>query len=82
METAELIELIQSIVADRGVPRRIKDVLEDSMTALNGCAECGEKIPQLISILDDASSNPNLSMNARTQIWNIVSVLEGEVSRR
>ena len=81
METTEIKTLIQNIIADRGVPRRIKDSLEESLGMLGTGKEPQENIAQLITVLDDASSNPNLSMNARTHIWNIVSALEQENSR-
>lgn len=82
MKKNELVELIEGIISDVGVPRRIKTSLEESLLLLNGSALQQEKIAHLISILDDASSNPNLSMNARTYIWNIVSALETEMIRK
>lgn len=82
MEKNELVGLIEGIIHDHGVPRKIKDTLEESLGMLNGTALQQEKIAHLISVLDDASSNPNLSMGARTHIWNIVSALELEMSVR
>lgn len=82
MERNELIDLIAGIIADRGVPRKIKDTLEESLHLLNGTNSQEEKIAHVIYVLDDASSNPNLSMNARTHIWNIVSALEREMIKK
>jgi uncharacterized protein (UPF0147 family) len=76
VENVELIELLQGIIEDRGVPRNIKSSLEESICILNGECSKEEKIAHIVSILDDASSNPNLSMHTRTNIWNIVSFLE------
>lgn len=36
-----------------------------------------EKISQAISILDESANDPNLATYTRTQIWGIVSLLEG-----
>lgn len=73
----EITNLLEKILEDRGVPRNIKNSINESVTILNGTASNEEKIASTISILDDASNDPNLSMHTRTHIWNIVSVLEG-----
>ena len=76
METKDIEQLVQGIIADNGVSRRIKEELEKNLETLsNGTAEY-DPVSEIISILDDASSHPHLSMGARTQIWNIVSALE------
>ena len=76
MESQEITSLLQDIMEDRGVPRNIKASLEESVDILNGKDSEEEKIASIISILDDASGDPNLSFHARTKIWNMVSVLE------
>ena len=81
MDREEIIQLIQTILSDHGVPRRIKLTLEESLAVLNGSYSHTEKISHIIAALDDASSNPNLSIDARANIWNIVSALEGEVAK-
>jgi uncharacterized protein len=68
--------LLQDIMDDRGVPRNIKSSLEESISILNGSDSEEEKVASIISVLDDASADPNLSFHARTKIWNMVSVLE------
>ena len=74
---SEIMNLLEEIVEDRGVPRNIKTSINESLTILNGKASNEEKIAAIVSILDDASNDPNLSMHTRTHIWNIVTVLEG-----
>jgi uncharacterized protein (UPF0147 family) len=73
----EIVNLLGEIIEDRGVPRNIKNSISESLCILNGTSSNEEKIASVISILDDASNDPNLSMHTRTHIWNIVSVLEG-----
>ena len=73
---SQISTLLQDIMEDRGVPRNIKTSLEESVSILNGEDSQEEKIASIISILDDASGDPNLSFHARTKIWNMVSVLE------
>jgi uncharacterized protein (UPF0147 family) len=75
-ESIEINDLIKEILENRGVPRNIKLSLEDSINTINNLESEDEKISCIISVLDDASNDPNLSSFARTQIWNMVSVLE------
>jgi uncharacterized protein (UPF0147 family) len=77
MAKNEITVLLEEILEDRGVPRNIKSSITESLTIINGKTSNEEKIASVISILDEASNDPNLSMPTRTHIWNIVSVLEG-----
>lgn len=73
----DIIRSLSQIVEDRTVPRNIR----------NGCEECIEtlkdesedlsiRINACISTLDELSNDPNIPSYTRTQIWNIVSMLE------
>ena len=76
MDVNALTNMLQMILDDRGVPRNIKESLQDSMQLLERDCSENEKFSQIISILDDAANDPNMSMAARTLIWNAVSVIE------
>ena len=76
MAEFEINTMLQDIMDDRGVPRNIKASLEESISILNGSDSEEEKVASVISVLDDASADPNLSFHARTKIWNMVSMLE------
>jgi uncharacterized protein (UPF0147 family) len=68
--------LIRDIMDDRGVPRNIKASLEESISILSGSGSEEEKVASIVSILDDASGDPNISFHTRTKIWKMVSYLE------
>jgi uncharacterized protein (UPF0147 family) len=76
MEKDEIVTLLEEIMNDRGVPRNIKGSLEESICILKGCGPEEEKLAHVTSILDDASTDPNVSAHTRTRIWNVVSILE------
>ena len=76
MDKRMITELLQEILEDRGVPRNIKESLEQSMGLLNCDASDNEKLSQILSVLDEAANDPNMTMAARTLIWNTVSALE------
>jgi len=76
MESKDIVAILEEIMNDRGVPRNIKVFIEDSITILNGTRPEEEKLAHVTSILDDASTDPNVSSHTRTRIWNVVSMLE------
>ena len=69
--------MLQEIMNDRGVPRNIKESLGESMGLLERKIPDNEKLSQILSVLDEAANDPNMSMAARTLIWNTVSAIEG-----
>jgi len=76
------IELLEEVMKDRGVPRNVKSTIEESINSIKSENESeGVKISTIISMLDDASNDPNLSLYARTKIWDVVSKLE-ELSKQ
>lgn len=72
----EIATMLQNIINERGVPKNIKNSIEESMNILNSQSSLEEKIAYILSVLDEAINDPNLSGFARTNIWNIVSNLE------
>ena len=72
-----VIPLIEQIVNDRSVPRNIRTKCEDSIKVLKDeKQDTAIRSNTVISTLDDISNDPNIPTYTRTQIWNIVSLLE------
>lgn len=69
-------EILQQIADDRTVPRNIRAVADESLNALAGEGSVNLRISTAISLLDDIINDPNMPMYTRTQIWNVVSMLE------
>ena len=73
----DVIPLIEQIANDRTVPRNIRERCEESIKILRDGKDPVEiRVNTVISYMDDMSNDPNIPMYARTQIWNIVSILE------
>ncbi|MCK4335174.1 MAG: UPF0147 family protein [Candidatus Aenigmarchaeota archaeon] len=71
------LELLEDIMRDRGVPRNVKSSIEKSINSLKGEKESENvRISTVISVLDESSNDPNISLYARTKIWDVVSKLE------
>lgn len=72
-----VIPLIEQIINDRTVPRNIRTKCEDSIKILKDDKQDNAiRINTVISSMDEISNDPNIPMYTRTQVWNIVSILE------
>lgn len=71
------LELLEDIMRDRGVPRNVKSSIEESINNLKAEEESENvRISTVIGVLDESSNDPNISLYARTKIWDVVSKLE------
>ena len=76
MDLSPVSGMLEAIINDRTVPKNIRAAAEEAKTALDETAAVELKISTAISTLDDIINDPNMPMYTRTQIWNIVSILE------
>lgn len=68
---------LDAIVNDRSVPKNIRRACLESMDALKNEKEPLDiRLNTAISTLDETINDPNIPMHTRTQIWNLVSMLE------
>lgn len=72
----QVMTLLDKIINDRTVPKNIRKAAEDSKNVLNSKDAPEVKISTAISILDEIINDPNMPIYTRTQIWNVVSLLE------
>ncbi len=76
-ELIEILELIEEICENSAVPRNVKASLEIiKATFQDETIELGIKVDSAMQSIEDLSLDPNLSQFARTQIWNLTSLLE------
>jgi len=69
---------LTEITEDRTVPRNIRAAAEEAKKELTERTENSWdiRLSSAISVLDDIINDPNMPMYTRTQIWNVVSMLE------
>lgn len=77
MAEQEISNIVNDIIGDHGIPKNIRNSLENSLSYIRNQESEQEKVAFVISILDEASNDPNISLHARTKIWSVVSHLEG-----
>lgn len=70
-----MVEILEEINR-QGVPKNIRDKIEDSIKTLQDMKSTREQVSLITSLLDDVANDPNLSFPARTYIWNVISTLE------
>ena len=72
-----IIKMLTEVMEDRNVPRNIRISVEEAKKILEeNDREMDVKLSTAISILDEITNDPNIPSYTRTQVWNIVSMLE------
>ena len=72
----QIIESLTEMSEDSTVPRNVRSKITDAIQALNEDTDLSLKVDKALQHLDDISNDTNIQPYTRTQIWNIVSLLE------
>ncbi len=74
----EILEFLQMLAEDRRIPRNVRSMINEALEEITSNEEENIKtrITTAISILDEASNDQNLQQFSRTEIWNVISMLE------
>ena len=75
-EVAIVVTSLNEIQLDATVPRNVRTKIESIIRTLNEGTELSIKVNKAMNELDEISSDVNLQSYTRTQIWNVMSVLE------
>lgn len=76
-DVQEVLDIIEEISNDGSVPRNVKKILEDVKEQVTRPeSDLKVRVDSAMQLIEELSMNPNLPAHARTQIWNITSVLE------
>lgn len=75
----QALDILILIENDRSIPRNIRETASESKEIIQDTS-LDEKvmIDKVVQILDEVSEDPNMPIHARTQIWNVVSLLEAQ----
>lgn len=73
----QVISSLELLKEDLTIPKNVKEKVENSIIYLKEKdVENAVKVDKVIQELDDLSSDPNLPNYLKTQLWNILSLLE------
>ncbi len=73
----EVHELLDFILQDGSISKNIREILKEIKEELADEKNIALKINAALSKTEDMSLDPNLSADARTQLWNLATLLEG-----
>jgi uncharacterized protein (UPF0147 family) len=71
----EVIELMEEVINDTGVPRNIRKTVEEAKNKIQEKADV-TNLSMAIYLLDDISNDINMPPHTRTEIWTIISEIE------
>lgn len=71
-----VIEAIQELLEDNTLPKNVKEKLNNIINHLKTNGELSLKLDKALHDLEGISEDSNIQTYTRTQIWNIVSMLE------
>ena len=76
-------EKIQNIVrylgemkTDSTVPKNVKLKMDEVIVILNSDSEVSMKVDRAVHIFDKLNEDSNIDSFTRTQLWNVVSLIE------
>ena len=73
----QINEMIENLLADTTIPKNIRKVLSDANERLKSGEEANVKVSAAVYLIESVSDDINMPAHARTQIWAIMSSLEG-----
>ena len=66
-----------TILEDGTIPKNMKLKIDNVLGILNSESEITLKINKVLNELEEISNDTNISPHLRTQMWNLISSLEG-----
>ena len=71
-----IIQLLQELEGDAGVPKNVKEKITATMKILNEETELSIKKSRAMHALEEVSDDANVQSYNRMQLFNIISALE------
>ncbi len=72
----DIIKRMEMLMNDTSVPKNVRTAVAEAKTKLGGQGDYTVRISDAIYCIDGVSNDINLPPQARTAIWNILSMLE------
>lgn len=74
--TKEIIDELQNLLEDSALPKNVKTKILATITILEEDSDISLKRDKALQLLDNLGEDTNLQSFTRTQLWNIISMLE------
>ena len=79
MENKEIdavLSVLNELKEDHAVPKNVRLKIEDAVNILKGDTETEIKSSRVLSKLEEIAEDVNVQPYTRTQIWDLISLLE------
>lgn len=76
MNIRNAVEMLQDMLEDSSVPKNVRAKIEKTIFVLQEKEESKIKISRALHELEEISNDTNMQSDTRTQLFNVVSVLE------
>jgi hypothetical protein len=73
---AQITKQMEQLINDTSVPRNVRSAIGEAKDKLNNNDESTVRISGAIYCVDAVSTDINMPPQARTAVWNILSMLE------
>ena len=75
-EIGDIEPILEELRDDATVPKNVRLKIEKVIEVLNNNMERSIKVSKVLNELEDVADDVNLQSYTRTQVWNVISVLE------
>ena len=72
----QVLVALQELEADESVPRNVRSKIVTTIGALSQDCECSIKVSKALTELEELTEDANIEAHTRSQLFNIVSLLE------
>lgn len=71
-----IFSALQELNEDNTVPRNVKSKVEQVLKILNENTEVSIRVNKALNELEEIANDTNMQTYTRTQLWNVISLLE------
>jgi len=75
-ELADIKDLIEMLLGDVMIPKNVKFILQDIGKIIEHDGKNSVKLSEAVYSLQDISEDPNLPLNAKSDVWQLLNKLE------
>ncbi len=72
----DVFEFVETIITDRSVPRNIREKVQEAIEKMK--KNTVTSLSEALYLLDDVSNDINIPEHTRTDVWEIISIIEEE----
>jgi len=72
----QVIDALNEMLEDSTIPKNVKSKIQSTLSALKEDTDISLRVNKALQELDELTDDINIESYTRTQLWNVVSMLE------